>query len=358
MYMRPQDTQLGFVQALTGAAGTALNIAQSFGLGRKKGQIQAIPRGTFLQYFPPGVNWNEVLSRSMNHPRLGRKTYREIFQWMLGRNDSWLIKNNVNNPDDYAAFIIYDQLSKGYGCNPNTRNKNSQSYKDCPKYLDNGINIFDVEALEQHALDKEFEARERQIKQQAQVQQRLEKEQQLVQSLQQEARPQMDPFLEILRKLMPRNLNGWQKFVNQGNYDMIILFANQQKNPEYIAALDWALQTPAYPHHEQLKAAAIKAGYIPDPAAQAQAAAPEPVKTTTTPQPAPPQDRQPAAQAPTPTGGGVFQPTSFLPNQGASQTPAAPAQATGGFMDNLPPWAIPAGIGALALVFLMGGRRR
>ena len=361
MYVHAQNSQLGIIPALTGAAGTALNIAQTFGIGRKKGQIQAIPRGTFLQYFPPGVNWNEVLSRSMNHPRLGRKTYREIFQWMLNRNDSWLIKNNVNNPDDYAAFIIYDQLSKGYGCNPKTRNKNSQSYKDCPKYLDNGINIFDVEALEQYALDKEFEARERQIKQQAQIQDRLQEEQKLAQSLANRGPNEMQYITDLKNILSPRvNPQSIDKMAKNYASAQVMAGAEASKlvrnainNPAMWGGvlkgvLDYIIGNSNVPSHPAIMAVAEQMGYIKKPEL---VPVQEPVRTQTTPEPAPVQDKQPAAQPPAqvPQLPNV-QPTSFMPIQ---PTTPAPTQQTG-FMDNLPPWAIPAGLGALALVLVMG----
>jgi hypothetical protein len=143
---------------------TALSAASSAkslfsGAGGKKAARQAM-KGQQTAAFPPGTSFKKYLDMTMPHPNLGVKTHREIYQ---ARKDSnWMLSRGIGSEKDYGAYVALYMIENGH-CDPNVKNPNSPKYKNCPVFASNGINIFDVEALENYYKKDALKAEEQEL---------------------------------------------------------------------------------------------------------------------------------------------------------------------------------------------------
>lgn len=154
MYVEQYNQQLGFIDAIF-AVGALKNL---FGFGKKKRarkQNVAENTGLYTAAFMPGTDFSSTLDLSPAlsgyGKRQGAKTLREDFDAMFAHKDSWLVKNGVATPDDYAAYTIMENIELGMTglCDPNQTNPNAINYKRCPTI--NGENVFRVMARQQAA---------------------------------------------------------------------------------------------------------------------------------------------------------------------------------------------------------------
>lgn len=147
MYVR--NYELGFVEPVTAAITGIATLKNLFGFGKKKAarkQNVAQNKGLYTSAFPPGTNFDSTLDNTPALSGLGRRkgatTLREDYDAMFKHKDSWLVKNGVASPEDYAAYTVMEEIDKGTlnVCDPTNRNPNSKKYQRCPTL--NGENVF------------------------------------------------------------------------------------------------------------------------------------------------------------------------------------------------------------------------
>ena len=129
------------------------------GAGGKQAARQAM-KGQQTAAFPPGTSFEKYLDMTMPHPSLGVKTHREIYR---ARKDSnWMLSRGIGSEKDYGAYVALFMIENGH-CDPNVKNTDSSKYKNCPVFASNGINIFDVQALENYYKKDALKAEEQKL---------------------------------------------------------------------------------------------------------------------------------------------------------------------------------------------------
>jgi hypothetical protein len=146
--------ELGFDPISTIFTGAALK--NVFGIGKKKAardQNVSTHKGFYTSQFPPQANFKPLLDRigaqSGLGKRQGAKNMREDYQAMFNHKDSWLVKNKVASPEDYAAYNVLQWINMDIGCDKNAKPGTSE-YAHCPRYLNTDISIFDTQRIQEY----------------------------------------------------------------------------------------------------------------------------------------------------------------------------------------------------------------